>query len=178
MKTRIMMFAGLALLLVSTAGAQTKITGTLQCTKPDPNYSIDAGDHPGHTYTLEKDTCKWTSDTLFNGLKIVDDSGVGTGEAWATKVVTTGSRVATMDNGDKMFVSIRDSSPVKDNMPTDIEGTFTITGGTGKLKGIKGKGTYKVTPAADGSASATVDGEYTIAPPAAPKAAPAKPAIK
>jgi hypothetical protein len=176
MKARIMTFAGLALLFVSAAGAQTKFTGSLQCAKPDPNYTIEVGDKPGHTYMLEKDSCKWAPGTQINGVTIVDDIGVGTGEAWSTKVTSSGSRVTTMDNGDKMLVSVRDSSPVKDGMPTAINGTFTITGGTGKLKGITGKGTYKVTPAADGSASVTVEGEYTIAPPAPKKAATPKPA--
>ena len=59
-------------------------------------------------------------------------------------------------------------------MPTAIEGTWTFTGGTGKMKGIKGHGTYKVTPAADGSASVTVEGEYTMPPVAPPKAATTK----
>ena len=173
MKSRLMVVAGVAFMLASAVSAQTKFSGTAQCAKPDPNYTIEVGDQPGHTYTLEKDSCKWTSGTEINGLKIGDDNGVGTGEGWATKMTSSGSRVATMDNGDKMFVSTKDSTPVKDKMPTNIAGTFTITGGTGKLKGIKGHGTYKVTPAADGTASVTIDGEYTMPAPAAPKAKPA-----
>ena len=173
MKIRMMAVAGLTFMLASAVGAQTKFSGTAQCAKPDPNYSIEVGDHPGHTYTLEKDSCKWTSVTEINGLKIGDDVGVGMAEGSATKITSSGSRVATMDNGDKMYVTTHDSSPVKDNMPTGIDGTFTISGGTGKLKGIKGKGTYKVTPAADGSASVTIEGEYTMPAPAAPKPKPA-----
>jgi hypothetical protein len=36
------------------------------------------------------------------------------------------------------------------------------TSGTGKLKGIKGKGTYKGTPNSDGTVSYKVDGEYRL----------------
>lgn len=169
MKIRVMAIAGLAFMLASAVGAQTKFTGTVTCAKPDPNTAIEVGDHPGHSYTIEKDSCTWGADTLIGGLKITSDTGVGTGEMTATKITSTGSRTATMENGDKFFASVHDSSPVKDGKPTDIEGAFTITGGTGKLKGIKGHGTYKVTPNADGSASVTVTGEYTIAA-AAPKA--------
>jgi hypothetical protein len=168
MKTRIMTVAGLAFARASAVGAQTKITGTVTCAKPDPNYTIDAGDHPGHSFGLSKLACKWT-DTLINGLKITDDTGAGTSEATATKITSNGTRVVTMENGDKFFANVHDSSPVKDGMPTDIEGTFTISGGTGKLKGIKGHGTYKVTVAADGTSSVAVTGEYTISAPAAPK---------
>ncbi|HUK30698.1 MAG TPA: hypothetical protein VLV89_06260 [Candidatus Acidoferrum sp.] len=176
MRARFLMAAGLAFLLVSAAGAQTKFSGKLTCAKPDPNYSVDVGDKPGHSYTMEKDSCTWDSATLINGMKVVSDSGASTGEAWATKVTSSGSRIATMENGDKLFASVHDSSPVKDGMPTDIEGTWTFTGGTGKLKGIKGHGTYKVTPAPDGSASVTVEGEYTVAPPPPAKAPAPKPA--
>jgi hypothetical protein len=169
MKIRIMTIAGLVFAMASAAGAQTKFTGTVQCAKPDPNYTVDAGDHPGHSFTLVKESCKWT-DTLINGMKITDDTGAATGEATSTKMTSTGTRIVTMENGDKFFASVHDSSPVKDGQPTDIEGVFTITGGTGKLKGIKGHGTYKVTPAADGSASVAVTGEYTMPAATAPKA--------
>ena len=47
-------------------------------------------------------------------------------------------------------------------------GTWVYTGGTGKFKGIKGKGTYKITIGADGTGVGDVDGEYTM--PAPPKA--------
>jgi hypothetical protein len=173
MKIRLMAVAGLAFMLASTVSAQSKFSGTVQCGKPDPNYSIEVGDQPGHTYMLQKSSCKWSSVTEISGLKLVDDVGVDTSEEWTTKTTASGSRVVSTDNGDKMFVSTKDSSPIKDKMPTNIAGTFTITGGTGKLKGIKGHGTYKVTPAADGTASVTVEGEYTMAAPAAAKAKPA-----
>jgi hypothetical protein len=169
MKIRIMTVAGLVCMLASAVGAQTKFTGTVQCAKPDPNYSVDAGDHPGHSFTLVKESCKWT-DTLINGMKITDDTGAATGEMTATKATSAGTRIVTMENGDKFFASVHDSSPVKDGQPTDIEGQFTFTGGTGKMKGIKGHGTYKVTLNADGTATVGVAGEYTMPAAAAPKA--------
>jgi hypothetical protein len=172
MKVRIMTVAGLAFMLAAAVGAQTKFSGTVQCAKPDPNYTVEVGDRPGHNFNLNKGSCKWV-DTQINGMKITDDTGAETGEATATKVTTSGVRVVTMENGDKFFATVRDSSPVKDGKPTDIKGTFSITGGTGKLKGITGHGTYKVTPAADGTASVTVEGEYTVPAAAAPKAKPA-----
>jgi hypothetical protein len=173
MKIRMMAVAGLAFMLASAVGAQTKFSGTVTCAKGDPSYTVEVGDVPGHSYTLEKTSCTWGADTLINGLKITADSGTAIGENWATKTTSNGSRMATMENGDKFFARVHDSSPVKDKMPTNIAGTFTIDSGTGKLKGIKGKGTYKVTVNADGTASVTVEGEYTVEAPAAPKAKPA-----
>jgi hypothetical protein len=173
MKIRMMTVAGLAFMLASAVGAQTKFTGTVTCAKADTSYTVEVGDQPGHVYGLEKGSCTWGADTLINGMKITADSGTEASETTATKTTSNGSRVATMENGDKLFVSVHDSSPVKDKMPTDIQGTFTISGGTGKMKGIKGHGTYKVTPAADGTATVAVTGEYMMPAPAAPKAKPA-----
>lgn len=49
------------------------------------------------------------------------------------------------------------------------------TGGTGKLKGIKGKGTYTVTLNEDGSGVVDVEGEYTVTATAAKKTTAEKP---
>jgi hypothetical protein len=67
--------------------------------------------------------------------------------------------VANMDSGDKFFVSFHDSSAVKDGKPQDVKGTWMYTGGTGKLKGIRGKGTCTVTPNADGTSLVDVEGD-------------------
>ncbi len=37
-----------------------------------------------------------------------------------------------------------------------------FSSGTGKFKSIKGKGTFKGTPNADGTVSFQVDGEYSL----------------
>jgi hypothetical protein len=46
-----------------------------------------------------------------------------------------------MENGDKFYS--RNQGSIATNEP--VQGTWTFTGGTGNLKGIKGKGTYKCT---------------------------------
>jgi hypothetical protein len=109
------------------------------------------------------------------GAKAKDGTDVEFVEMWSTRATTNGTHVGNMDNGDKFFVSFHDSITVKDGAPVGpIHGTWTYTGGTGKLKGLTGKGTYTVAPNADGSGAVDVEGEYTI-PPAAPKAAAPKP---
>jgi hypothetical protein len=42
------------------------------------------------------------------------------------------------------------------------KGTWGFTGGSGKLKGIKGKGTFTCAPSGDGVAC-EVEGEYQLA---------------
>jgi hypothetical protein len=172
MKGRILGLACFAMLLSGTAWAQTKISGTVQCAKPDPMYTIEVGDHSGHTMTLQKGTCTWTKPMEIAGAKTKNDVDVWFTEATSTRATSNGTVVGTLDSGDKMFVSTRDSAAVKDAKPGDAQGTWSFTGGTGKIKGIKGKGTYTVKGNADGSGTAEVEGEYTMAassPAKAPK---------
>jgi hypothetical protein len=42
------------------------------------------------------------------------------------------------------------------------EGKWSFGGGTGKLKGLKGKGTYKGKGAPDGTLTVEVEGEYEL----------------
>jgi hypothetical protein len=58
---------------------------------------------------------------------------------------------------------------VKDGKPQVAKGTWSFTGGTGKLKGLTGKGTHTVTINADGSSVVSVEGDYSIAAPAPKK---------
>lgn len=54
------------------------------------------------------------------------------------------------------------STATTDGAPLEAKGNWGFTGGSGKLKGIKGKGTYTCAPAGDGLAC-KVDGEYQLA---------------
>jgi len=78
-----------------------------------------------------------------------------------------GTHVTAMQSGDKMFVAFHDAYPIKDGKPADSTGQWSYTGGTGKLKGVKGKGTYKATANADGTINVAVEGEYELPAPAA-----------
>jgi hypothetical protein len=73
-----------------------------------------------------------------------------------------GYHVATMSNGDTTVVKYEGSGKLKDGKPVSGEGTWSYTSGTGKLKGIKGKGTFKGTANADGSVTYQIDGEYQL----------------
>lgn len=54
------------------------------------------------------------------------------------------------------------ANTVKNGAIQSSQGTWSFTGGTGKLKGIKGKGTYKGTGTADGGVTYEVEGEYEL----------------
>ncbi len=174
MKLRFVSILGLAFLFASAVGAQTKVSGQHKCDKgPDVVGTADAGDKPGLSLAVLKNTCQWTTPLEMEGEKSVDGSSVAFLETTATRATSNGTYVGNMDGGDKFYVSFRDSGPTKDGKPGVSKGTWSYTGGTGKLKGISGKGTYTVTPKADGGAVVDVEGEYSIAA-GAPKKAAAK----
>ena len=66
-----------------------------------------------------------------------------------------------MESGDKAFFWYQGSSKTKDGAPLEAKGSCGLTGGSGKLKPIKGKGRYNCTPSGDGY-SCEVEGEYQV----------------
>jgi len=81
-----------------------------------------------------------------------------------TGTLTSGRGVewGTMANGDKYFVRYEGTATAKEGAPPTISGTWSFTGGTGKLKGLTGKGTYKGKGNPDGSATLEVQGDHKL----------------
>ena len=149
-------------LAASIATAQTKVSGTAQCPgKPGESHSIDVGDHPGHAYAIAKGECTWTTPLEIAGLKTTSDSAADFMEIDGSRAREHSFRVETTDGGDKCYVRTQVTDTMKDQKLESSEGTWTFAGGTGKLKGIKGKGTYKCQPAGD-NVDCAIEGEYTL----------------
>jgi len=176
MKLKILGVLCFAVAFATVSHAQTKVSGTVNCSKPDVAASVDVGDVAGHSMALLKTTCNWTQPMEINGDHTKQDALVMSSESWATRAVNNGDGVGTLDNGDKFYVTLHETATMKDGQPVGaVHGTWVMKGLTGKVKGITGKGTYTSTPNADGTSTATVEGEYSM--PAAKPAA-AKPATK
>ena len=77
--------------------------------------------------------------------------------------------VIAMDNGDKAFVRFTGAGTSTKDGKMAGEGTWSYTGGTGKLRGLTGKGTYKSSGTMD-SAEDQIEGEYSLPVPGASKA--------
>ena len=150
-------------LTATAATAQDKITGDGKCGKPDKQEAVDVGDRTGHALVLVKFSCTWTRPIEMAGLKAKDYVGTVTGDVWDGKEQDRGYVVVTMDNGDKAFIRFSGNGTIAKDGATAGEGTWSYTGGTGKLRGLTGKGTYKSSGNADG-AQDHVEGEYDLAP--------------
>jgi hypothetical protein len=147
------------LVLVTLAQAQTKVSGTSHCAKPDIQQSVNVPDHPGHALVISQSKCTWTKPMETDGIQDKDAVTTATAEVRSGKSTNHGYFVDNMANGDKVFVRFQGSGSMKDNTS---EGKWTYAGGTGKFKGIKGQGTYKGKAAQDESETFDVEGEYTL----------------
>ena len=150
------------LTLSTAAWAQTKISGTMQCDKPDPVYTLTVGDRPDHAFTISKSKCTWPKATEIAGTQATASEITSFAEIRGNRGSLRGANVMTMASGDKVFTSSLGSVTVKEGTIQSAEGTWSYTGGTGKLKGLKGKGTYKSKVAPDGARTIEVEGEYQL----------------
>jgi hypothetical protein len=152
----------LVLALAVASPAQTKISGVSTCAAPDQFQKIDIGDKPDHAFAISHGKCTWTKPMDMAGIQTHDDVVTGSDEINGTSARTGGYVVGTMSNGDKFTVQTTGTDTYKDGKPVTSEGTWSFTNGTGKLKGIKGKGTYKGTPDAQGNMVFAIKGDYTL----------------
>ena len=167
MKYKILCACALFAFAVVATPAQTKTTMSGKCDKPSMAQSAPAGDKDGHAFMLQQGSCTAGGDVGDAKGK----SGMFTehDDATGTHVTGWGMYVETLDSGDKIFYSYVTKASTKDNMITTGGNTYKITGGTGKMKGIKGSGTCTLKGESDGGLSYDCSGDYTMA-----AAAPAK----
>jgi hypothetical protein len=166
MKVCTLLVGCIALLVTVGINAQTKHSGTLKCGKEDVEHELEVGDQPGHVMWLEKGGCTLTEmqpAMLVEGAKNKNYSYVDSGEATSTRATSHGYGVHTTDTGDKYFLTFDGETPLKDGKAAgDGHGTWSYAGGTGKFKGLKGKGTYKTIHNSDDSVTVEFVGEYHV----------------
>lgn len=157
----LLVVAGAALLWSAGAAAQTKVTGTHVCSKPDPQHMLPAGDRADHNFAVEQLKCNHTKPMEIGADKAKDGVATDAAEVNGNKSRFHGVYVMTMQSGDKAFLPYQGNGTTKDGKPVESKGTFSFASGTGKLKGIKGKGTFKCTPSGEGW-SCDTEGEYEL----------------
>lgn len=148
------------LALAASAAAQTKFSGTAQCAKPEKEYKIEVGDRPGHSFGIAQGKCTWTKGEVAE-IQAKEEVWTASGERSGNTLRFRGASLLNMANGDKVYVRSEGSITFKDEAPQTEEGKWTFNSGTGKFKGLKGKGTYKCQYPAETSAC-EVEGEYEL----------------
>ena len=152
----------ICLLFSLFAAAQTKISGTVKCGKPDQAQKIDVGDKPGHALAISQGKCTWTKPVNIAGAQTKDDVGTDSMDIAESGAQTHGYVVGTLTSGDKIYVQTDGKDTSKDGKPVSTTGTWKFVGGTGKTEGIKGGGSYTGKPDADGNMVVDVTGTYSL----------------
>src|ERR1700675_271758 len=128
----------------SGSGNFVKVGGKVRCDKPDPAYSIEVPDRPGHALMLAKSK---------------DGVAIEFPEKMEGTLHTHGFEVDTFDNGEKVTMQSM-GHVLADQGPADSKGRWSLMRGTGKFKGIKGGGTYEGKLEADDVLTVEFEGVY------------------
>jgi len=148
--------------IAMAVSAQTKHTFSGKCAKPENTQSIPAGDKDGHVFMVQQGKCT-TDKGEIDGAKSKDGMYSEHDEVMGNHMKAGGVYVENYDNGDKIFYSYQGASTMKDGVLTSGSNTWRMTGGTGKMQGIKGNGGCKLTPGEGGGLNYTCTGEFTLA---------------
>ncbi len=161
---RLVIILAVVFLFPALASAQgTMISGSIICEKPHEEHAIAVESRPHHSYAVNQTKCKWTEPWEIAGVASVEGVGTGVAEDHGNWVHSSGTYVDTMANGDKAYYSYEYNTKIEDGKTTISGHQWKLLGGTGKMKGVKGKGTCDVTPQEDGTANYVCKGEYTTA---------------
>lgn len=145
--------------MAAIAGAQTKISARLSCAKPNVNET--AGD-AGQMIMFNKANCNWSAPYVIDGSKPKRTVDAGIGDVSGSTARVHGYSTTVMDNGDSTIARYEGTMQMKKDGSGTDKGTWRYVRGTGKLKGIKGSGTFKGESAADGSGWVDVTGNYSV----------------
>ena len=155
------LLVGLVCLCASVALAQGKVANGWACGKPAMMHSIEVGDQPNHTYSIDQFKCTSTKGEIA-GVREKEGAGTEFAEVSGNSSKGHGIFVETMANGDKIHFTYQFTATLKDGNLQSASDTWQATSGTGKFKGIKASGTCTGTGNPDGSADWACTGTYSL----------------
>jgi hypothetical protein len=152
----------IVLAAAASASAQTKITMSGKCAKPDVQQMVPAADSPDHMMSVAQGKCVPTKAAEFGGSPSKEATFAEHGEVMGTNSKVNGMYVDTLANGEKVYYSYEGTAVVQAGLLQSMQNKWKIVGGTAKLKGIKGQGTCTGKGAPDGGLTYDCTGEYTL----------------
>ncbi len=138
-------------LLASAVWAQTKTSSVWRCGDFQTVSIVPLGDRPNHTYSIIKGKCTPTKPHEIGGIAVKGEEITLSGETTGNLARWNDVVIGTMANGDKYYAreqcteTLRGTSFEEQTLDT-ATCSRTYTGGTGKLKNLKGKETSKGKP--------------------------------
>ena len=144
MRFKLLCSAVLFVFAVAVTPAQTKMSTSGKCGKPETTQSVPAGDKNGHVFMISAGKCVTMGKLA--GATSKEGAFAEHAEVTGEHAKTQGVYVETFDSGDKIYYDYQGNSTVKDGKLQSGTDKWQITGGTGKMQGMKGSGTCKLSP--------------------------------
>jgi len=138
-------FGMIALMIFSSAVlalAQTHVAGTVECSGPEQIHVMRLSDHANHFFVMSQGKCHWTKPIEIAGEQTQTDQATVSKEVRGTHARMRGYVTETTTGGDKFSYRIVGRQVLDHGKTVSENGHWTIVSGTGKLKGLHGKGTY------------------------------------
>ena len=142
MKFRIGIIAVIVFSSSTLAMEQTHIGGTAECSAPEQVHVMRLSDHANHFFVMSQGKCHWTKPFSISGAETQDDEATVSKEVRGNHARVRGYVTETTVGGDKFSYRILGEQVIDHGKTVSEDGRWAIVSGTGKLKGIHGKGTY------------------------------------
>ncbi len=146
------------------ARAQTSgaISASSMCERSILHQTANVGDGGHHTISLDQRVCSWSRPFTIAGARGKHYTATGVDDVQFNRSSDQGYAVGTMEDGDNYFLRYQGTAVMKGPVPVHLEGRWRFTGGTGRLAGLKGSGTYGARPTPDGRMVFTIKGNYAL----------------
>ena len=128
-----------------------------------PGYEVKVGDPASHSLGLAQVKCHATKPAEIGGDKSKEAVSTYAYDQSGDKSREHGIYMLSLESGDKVSLPYLGTITLKDGKGIGARGTWSFGEGTGKLKGIKGKGTWHCSPTPDGGFNCSGEGEYELA---------------
>src|SRR5690242_78241 len=160
-RVKLLLCCAVVVLFAISASTQT-VTVTIKCAKADKEYSIPVGDQPGHMYSISHTTCTYSKPGEIAGATTKEGADTIFTDIRGGRMRWDGTYIETMSNGEKLIYRHHGMGTMKNSAFAGGTDYWEVTRGTGKLAGVRGKGTCKIVPEPDGSATDECTGDYAV----------------
>jgi hypothetical protein len=147
-------------LCVTLSAAQGKISSQWKCDKASEQHSIAVPDGEGHNYGVAQGKCTSEKGSMGDA-KEQEGTYTEFDDMTSSANQNHGVFVVTLAGGDKVFYRYHGTQSSKDGKIESGTNKWTLAGGTGKYKAVKGEGGCKGSGNADGTSTWNCEGSYT-----------------
>jgi len=157
-------FSLAAVCLILSAQAQVKgsFHETSVCGKSAVHQTVLIDDDRQHSVSLDQRPCISREPIEIGGLTGTDYVAYGVDDVQDGRSIDRGYVVGTMKNGDRYFLTYEGTAIMNGSVPEQLEGTWAFTGGSGRLRQLRGGGSYTARPTADGEMEFVIEGKYEL----------------